>query len=417
MGRSSGRGVRDAQAPTRVERLVRVLAAAFAIAALSASGILAAAPAYALRAADYPSWEDVKAAKANEAAAKALAASLEDQLVVLRAEVQRTQEDAQAKADVYATAQQAYDEQYLKTQSLLEQTLAAQQEADAAYAVAARVISEMSKAGGGDVTPQLFTNPGSPDALLERLELNRVVGDRYANLYTKAIELRNRADALADQAEIAEKLLAELKAAAEAAFLEAQAAAQAAAEKLAQTEKEIAEVQARIDYLTNVSQETVAQYNEGIRQQWGDGAAGQISPSGYTHPLPGSWITSHFGMRVNPVSGDYVLHTGTDFAGVGCGATIRATHEGTVDFAGYSSSTGWGYYVSINHGDGTSSGYAHMQAGSIGVGIGQHVAPGQPIGKVGSTGQSTGCHLHFITRVGGNLQNPVDFLRNQGVAL
>lgn len=405
------------QAPTRVERLVRMAAAAFAIAALSASGILAAAPAYALRAADYPSWEDVKAAKANEAAAKALAASLETQLGVLRDEVQRTQDEAQKAADAYALAQQAYDEQYIKTQALLEQTATAQTEADAAYAVAAQVISEMSKGGGADVTPQLFTTPGSPDALLQRLELNRVVGDRYANLYSKALELRNRADALADQAEIAQELLAQLKAAAEAAFLEAQAAAEAAAAKLAQTEKEIAEVQARIDYLTNVSQETVAQYNEGIRQQWGEGAAGQISASGYTHPLPGSYITSHFGMRVNPVSGAYVLHTGTDFAGLGCGATIRATHAGTVDYAGYSSSTGWGYYVSINHGDGTSSGYAHMQAGSIGVSIGQEVAPGQPIGKVGSTGQSTGCHLHFITRSGGNLQNPVDFMRAQGVSL
>ena len=186
MGRTSGRGVRDEQAPTRVERLVRVVAGAFVIAALSASGILAAAPAYAARV-DYPTWQEVEAARQNEAAAKSLRASLEAQLTALQDEAARTQAEADAKGQVYFEAQQAYDEQFVITQSLLEQTAAAQVEADEAYAVAAQVISEMSKGGGGDVTPRLFTTPGSPDALLDRLELNRVVGDRYANLYGKAI--------------------------------------------------------------------------------------------------------------------------------------------------------------------------------------------------------------------------------------
>ncbi len=78
-----------------------------------------------------------------------------------------------------------------------------------------------------------------------------------------------------------------------------------------------------------------------------------------------------------------------------------------------------GYYVAIDHQDGTGTGYAHIQAGQIGVRIGQQVSPGQPIARVGSTGQSTGCHLHFIVRVNGNedLTDPVPFLRSQGIVL
>jgi murein DD-endopeptidase MepM/ murein hydrolase activator NlpD len=100
---------------------------------------------------------------------------------------------------------------------------------------------------------------------------------------------------------------------------------------------------------------------------------------------------------------------------MGCGATIRAAHAGTVTYAGWSGS--WGYYVAIDHGDGTGSGYAHIQAGGIGVRIGQEVSPGQPIAKVGTTGASTGCHLHFIVRVRGQVVDPVPFMRNQGITL
>jgi murein DD-endopeptidase MepM/ murein hydrolase activator NlpD len=88
-----------------------------------------------------------------------------------------------------------------------------------------------------------------------------------------------------------------------------------------------------------------------------------------------------------------------------------------VTYAGWYGS--WGYYVEVNHGDGTGTGYAHIQAGQIAVGIGQEVSPGQPIARVGSTGQSTGCHLHYIVRVNGNrdITDPVPFMRNQGITL
>lgn len=407
------RGARGASTPSRAARRFRVLAAAVALATIPVLGGIV--PSTASVIADYPSWEEVVAAHRNEAQAKKLKAQLENQIAGLQREAQRTQDEADAKGEIYAEAQQKYDEQKVITDTLLEQTAAAQAEADEAYAVAAQVIAEMSKSGGSaDISPLLFTTPGSPDALLSRLELSRVIGDRYADLYGKAIELRNRADALADQSEVAQQLLDELRIAAEKALKEAQAAAIAAAEKLAQTERDIFELRKRIEYLSGIREALTAEYNEGVKEQWGPGSAGEISQTGWARPSAGH-ITSHFGWRNDPISGNRSFHTGVDLAGVGCGGTLRAAHAGVVTFAGWSGV--WGYYVAIDHRDGTGSGYAHIQAGGIAVRIGQEVGPGQPIGKMGTTGYSTGCHLHFIVRIHGNVTDPVPFMRNQGITL
>ena len=414
MGRTSGRGARNAGTPVGVNRRLRVLAGLLAIGILPVTVVLAPAPVEAVQFADYPSWEEVVAAQRNTAQAKALAAQLQGQLQGLQDEAQRTQAEADAKGEVYAAAQQAYDEQNLETQALLDQTAAAQADADEAYLAAATVISEISRTGSSDITPRLFTAPGSPDVLLDRLEISRVLGARYSDLYDHAIALRNTADALADQAEVAQGILETLRIAAETAFKEAQAAAEAAATKLAQTQKDIAEVQARINYLVGISTATTAAYNEGIRAQWGPNAGGQISASGWAKPVNG-YISSQFGNRFHPIYHRWMLHTGVDLAGQGCGATIWAAHAGTVTYAGWNGDLG--YFIQINHGDGTSSGYGHIMAGGIGVSIGEQVSPGQPIARVGTTGGSTGCHLHFIIRVNGALTDPVPFMRDRGITL
>ena len=73
--------------------------------------------------------------------------------------------------------------------------------------------------------------------------------------------------------------------------------------------------------------------------------------------------------------------------------------------------------VGIEHGNGLNTGYAHIMPGGIGVHIGQQVGPGQLIARTGTTGHSTGCHLHFIVRHGESLTDPVPFMRNQGITL
>ena len=117
-------------------------------------------------------------------------------------------------------------------------------------------------------------------------------------------------------------------------------------------------------------------------------------------------ITSYFGYRVHPVTGVYKLHDGTDF-GAACGTTQYATREGTVARSGWD--TWLGNYVTINHGviGGRSYITTHGHLSQRYVSAGQRVSRGTPIGLTGTTGSSTGCHLHLMLYVDGT---PVSIL-------
>ena len=129
--------------------------------------------------------------------------------------------------------------------------------------------------------------------------------------------------------------------------------------------------------------------------------------SGFLYPLPYRVaITDSYGYRTHPVTGKKTTwHTGVDLA-AGAGTAIYATKSGTVTTALRSDI--WGNYVVINHGDGFSSLYAHMQ-GLI-VKAGDYVKQGQTIGYVGSTGLSTGPHLHFTIYYNGADVNPMSYI-------
>jgi len=125
-----------------------------------------------------------------------------------------------------------------------------------------------------------------------------------------------------------------------------------------------------------------------------------------TWPLPGHYvITSKFGNRLHPVLKKYSLHTGVDIAGSGCnGDPVVAAAAGTVIKATYSNS--YGNYVVIDHGGGITTLYAHSS--KLLVKAGDKVKAGQQIMKVGTTGYSTGPHLHFEVRKNGSYLNPLD---------
>ncbi len=117
-------------------------------------------------------------------------------------------------------------------------------------------------------------------------------------------------------------------------------------------------------------------------------------------------LSSGFGMRIDPFIRAPAMHTGLDFRG-DTGDPVRATANGKVTVANWNG--GYGRMVEIDHGNGLITRYGHLSA--ISVTIGQSVRAGQVIGKIGSTGRSTGPHLHYETRVGGDAVDPLKFLR------
>src|SRR5262245_47674661 len=117
-------------------------------------------------------------------------------------------------------------------------------------------------------------------------------------------------------------------------------------------------------------------------------------------------LQSGFGVRIDPFLGTPAMHTGLDLHGE-TGDAVRATADGTVVAAGWSG--GYGRVVDVDHHNGLSTRYAHLS--SIEVRAGQPVKSGQIIGKVGSTGRSTGPHLHYETRLKGEAVDPQKFLR------
>lgn len=136
------------------------------------------------------------------------------------------------------------------------------------------------------------------------------------------------------------------------------------------------------------------------------GGGGAVSSGGsWRVPCSYKMVSSPFGFRNSPTSGASSYHQGVDLA-ANAGTPIYASRGGTVTTATYSSSAG--YYVSINHGDGFSSIYMHMT--NYIVSAGQQVSQGQCIGYVGSTGISTGNHLHFGIANNGVYVNPCSYV-------
>lgn len=122
--------------------------------------------------------------------------------------------------------------------------------------------------------------------------------------------------------------------------------------------------------------------------------------------VEGVRTTSGYGVRFDPFNGRPALHTGLDFAGPAL-TPIQAAAPGTVSFAG--TRTGYGTTVEIDHGRGFKTRYAHLQSTSVTPG--QRVAVGQRVGAMGSTGRSTGVHLHYEIWVNGRPQNPSRFIK------
>ena len=178
--------------------------------------------------------------------------------------------------------------------------------------------------------------------------------------------------------------------------------------ELEQTNQKLAELQAAAEEAARKQKEKEAAA-AAAKKNNNSGSAGGAVVSGngmFTHPCPGySRISSTFGYRNAPLAGASTNHKGVDFA-ASTGTPIYAAAAGTVTSAGYSGKAG--NLIIINHGNGLLTYYMHCN--TIFVSAGQKVSKGQNIGQVGTTGNSTGPHLHFQVMNNGTPVNPMNYL-------
>ena len=393
---------------------VRGFIAAAAAVALLVTGSIAATekPAFAV---DYPSWNDVLEARRDVAAAQAQIKQIREAIAAITAEVERTQAIAEEKGTIYFEAQQAFDEAAYTADQLQAQADEAQARADESRSRAGQFVAELARSGGGDLSASLFTNPGQADELLSRLGFASKITEQAEGIYAAALQDQNAAQSLTDQANVAKQIRDELRAEAQAAYEEAQAAALEAQAALTAQQENQARLEAQLAVLVENRAATEADYAAGIAAQYGSGSsldAGQIV-NGWAVPVSG-YISSPYGYRVHPVSGRVAFHSGTDIA-ASCGRPMYAASSGTVEYAGWNGS--YGNFIRINHGGGLTTAYGHIQPGGILVQMGQPVAVGQQIARVGTTGNSTGCHLHLEVRQNGSSTDPMAYLRNKGLSV
>ncbi len=233
---------------------------------------------------------------------------------------------------------------------------------------------------------ELETTKTELDALQEELAVKRQAADEVL------IELHKQGEAfeeLMKEAEANDEALQKEIAAAEKAYNKEY-------ERLQEEERKRQEEERR-------KQEEANKNN----QNNGNTSSTNAAPSAAYWMVPCTYVylSSPFGYRVHPIHGTYGFHSGVDLASPG-GTPIKATRSGTVTKATYDSASG--YYVTVNHGDGFSSSYLHMT--HYIVKPGDKVSQGQVIGYVGSTGWSTGNHLHFSIYFNGVAQNPAAYM-------
>jgi murein DD-endopeptidase MepM/ murein hydrolase activator NlpD len=388
---------------------------------------------------EYPTWSDVTDARNNEAATKKVVARIKDALIQLESQSAAAQKDAEDKGNIWQEADTKYQAKSTQTATLQEQADAATIEADEAEKRIGELAARLVRGGGGDVTTNLLANSQDADALLYNLGMSSKISQQTSALFDRAVQARNTAQSLTDAAEVARAELEQLKIAAEAAFVEAQEAARAAEVALAEEEERKIEFDAQLAALTTERQTTEASYLEGVRvreaaraaaQAKAEAAAaaaaaayaaaqatnlnaGEISLSGWVRPA-GGYISSVYGYSSGYGS---KFHKGVDLA-ASCYSNIYAASAGTVVYAGYGWNGGYGNYIIIEHANGLRTAYGHIAPGGIRVSYGQNVAVGTHIAEVGSTGNSSGCHVHFEVRPGGwNTTDPVSFMSNKGIRL
>lgn len=283
--------------------------------------------------------------------------------------------------------EEAIDENESKLTVLEEELEAAEKKVDTQTENLNSRLRNMYKSGSVGFIDVLMDS-GSFSEFLTNLDLVRMI---YSSDKDVLDQLQEAHDEVEKKKEEVETLKAELE--------ESHAVVEEEKETIAasneETEKMLDELKEEADRLTAT---IVQEGSSSSNSQYTGGVMAWPAPSSGT-------ITSPFGYRTHPISGSYSFHTGVDI-GASSGSAIVAANNGTVISAGWNG--GYGKCVIVDHGGGIVTLYAHCS--SIYVSVGQSVSRGETIAAVGSTGNSTGPHLHFEVRVDGSYVNPIPYI-------
>jgi murein DD-endopeptidase MepM/ murein hydrolase activator NlpD len=290
-----------------------------------------------------------------------------------------------------------------------------------------RLARAVYQGGGAFSNVSALLEARSPSDFAERLIALRAVASSQRSALSDLQQVQDRygartddlaavRDQLAAADERAQRdLLAVTRLAQEAAAAESRVGALVSARKTAlaaaaqaQAEEDVAHAQQ-----TGTSTQLQGQLAAIARRDVGaagsrDGSAVPARQGTLGWPARGP-VTSPFGMRVHPVTGVYKLHTGTDL-GVPCGTDVHASLAGTVIEAGWNDAYGWRTVITHGDVDGVLLTTTYNHQTHLGVTVGDKVAAGQVIGTSGTTGFSTGCHLHFELYVNSTLVDPEPWL-------
>ena len=346
---------------------------------------------------------EIDALKAEQAASQARQDELEEQLADVeadQAEAQQRRQLLQAQLDAINNEIENIDKQIAYYDAEIAQKEEEQAEAEAneeaQYELFCQRVRAMEEEGTVSYWSILF-NSESFSELLDRLADIDAVMDYDNQVMDELIAIREEIIALRTQLETsrAEEQAARDQQAAKQA--EQQAKVAEAQELLDQINADVAEVNRQLDAESEAAAEIqaeIAQKQKQLEEQRRQNNITIDSETSYLWPLPGYYrLSSLFGYRIHPITGEAHSHTGIDIPAPG-NTPILACKSGQVVTSAYHYS--YGNYVVIDHGNGNSTLYAHMS--SRAVSEGDMVTQGQTIGYVGTTGSSTGNHLHLEVR-------------------
>ena len=356
---------------------------------------------------------EINQMKEDAAALKKQRAELQKQLKAIQADKSKAlDQKALLEQQINATQAEinniaAQITQYDQLIAQKETELAATEEKERAqYELFCKRVREMEEQGEVSYWSILFSSDDFSD-LLDNAMMVEEIMDYDNQVMNELIAIREQIEADKTALETARQEQKDAKAEQEAAKAELksqQAQVDALIAEISGQESQVKAAEAKLQAAANAADAEIRAAEKELASQ----IANVPSESGFLWPLPGRYnLSSLYGSRKHPVTGKANNHTGIDVPAPS-GTPIQACKSGVVTTSTYNNS--YGNYVVVSHSDGTSTLYAHMSRRNASKG--QTVSQGQVIGYVGTTGSSTGNHLHLEIRVNRSRRDPINYFQS-----